>query len=491
MATSDDNASGNLYLAIDQGGHASRALVFDAQGQLHAEAFAEITTQHPTPDQVEHHPDELLQSIRVVLDEIAHQLGPACARVRAAGLATQRSSIVCWDRLSGAALSPVISWQDRRAARWLETFADQSAEIHARTGLQLSPHYGVSKLRWCLEHLPAVSDALAEGRLAWGPLASFVLFRLLEEQPFKVDPANASRTLLWDLRTRDWSAELLARFSLPRAALPECVPSRHRFGTLQLGPYCVPLTVTTGDQSAALFATGNPTPDTLYANLGTGAFVQRLIADTLPDPGALLAGVVFSNEQGACHVLEGTVNGAGCALEWLRQQLQLTPPELQQLLSETLAPGASPPLFLNGISGLGSPYWIANFPSRFVGIGNPQDQVYAVLESIVFLLSVNIEHLSHYPPRPQRIQVSGGLAAHDQLCQCLADVTTLPVYRPVIREATARGLAFLLADAPEDWPTESAPACFPATAQPALRQRFEQWRHAMETEADHCSRRAV
>ena len=145
-------------------------------------------------------------------------LGARAAQIVSAGLATQRSSIVCWDRVTGQALSPVISWQDRRAHEWLARFAPHAEAIHATTGLMLSAHYGASKLRWCLDHLPAVAQAETEGRLAFGPLASFLIFRLTAEHTLAADPANAARTLLWNIQSLDWDEGLLHLFSIPVSA---------------------------------------------------------------------------------------------------------------------------------------------------------------------------------------------------------------------------------------------------------------------------------
>jgi glycerol kinase len=474
-------AERDLYLTIDQGGHASRALVFDAGGEVVAQAFAKIATQHPAPDRVEHDPQEMVQSIRDALCEIADRLGDRCQQIRAAGLATQRSSICCWDHSSGEALSPIISWQDRRANHWLTQFQDREESVHALTGLRLSPHYGVSKLHWCLEHLPAVTKAQRAGHLTFGPLASFLLFQLLKERPLLADPANASRTLLWNFQTLDWSSELLDLFSIPADPLPQCVPSRSTFGTLPLGEHEIPLTITTGDQSAALFAYGTPQSDSLYINMGTGAFVQRPCGGTPPDPGRLLASVVYQEEQGPLYVMEGTVNGAGSALDWAQHELNIEAQAMPGMLEEGLEQATEPPLFLNGISGLGSPFWVADFSSRFIGEGDTQAKLVAVAESILFLLQTNIEQLqASSSQKLEHILISGGLASQDGLCQRLADLTSLTVQRTDITEATALGLAFLLADQPAIWNKEQRVKSFQPKAHPGLTHRYEQWRLAMK-----------
>ena len=471
-------ASERLYLALDQGGHASRALVFDGRGALLAKGLEEVRVRHPQPGWVEQDPEELVASLHSAAAAALRQLGARAARPTSAGLATQRASIVCWDRVSGAALSPVISWQDVRAHAWLEQFAPRADDIHRRTGLRLSAHYGASKLRWCLEHLPAVAAAHREGRLAFGPLAAFLIFRLLEERPLLVDPANAARTLLWNLTTMDWDPELLALFGLPRAALPACVPTRHRFGDLQVGGHALALEILTGDQSAALFAHGAPRPDTAYINMGTGAFIQRALGRHPGDAAGLLTGVVFRDDAEVVYTLEGTVNGAGAALQWLEEEHGLK--DVERDLPGWLDRDGAPPLFLNGVSGLGAPFWVPDFPSGFIGAGEPWQHAVAVAESIVFLLQVNLEELRRHDPAPREILVTGGLSWYDGLCRRLADLSGLPVYRPAEYESTARGLAYLLAGRPAAWPEPRPGTWFQPEQNPTLQERHRRWRAEMQ-----------
>jgi glycerol kinase len=470
------------YLVLDQGSHASRAVIFAADGRLVASGEAPVATRRPRPGWVEHDPDEIVASLRDGIGLALEELGDAAARFAAAGLAIQRSSIVCWDRESGAALSPVLSWQDRRNADWLRAQHLDGKRLREITGLVASPHYGASKLRWCIDHLPQVRRALAEGRLCCGPLASFVLHRLLEERPCLVDPANASRTLLWDVRAHDWSAELLEAFGLQPGWLPRCVPSRHAFGTLEVGAHRIPLTVATGDQSAALFARGEPRPDMLYANLGTGAFLQRTVGERPPEAPGLLRGIAWQEDGRQVAVLEGTVNGAGAALDWLAEQAGLPVAALTERAEDWLEGVSDPPLFLNCVGGLGSPYWRASCKSRFSAPDDLAAQTAAVIESIAFLLRVNADAMT-LAAGPAggaaRVVASGGLARLDGLCRRLADLLGLPVERPAEVEATARGLAWLLGGTlPAD---ERAPDVFMPHSDAALQARFRRWRRWVES----------
>lgn len=466
-----------LFLALDQGGHSSRALVFAADGTLIASARSAVETRLPHPGWAEQDAVELVTSLQDALQRARQALGSRWRQVQAAGLAMQRSNIVCWDTDDGVALSPAISWQDRRAQLWLDTLPVDREIVRTHTGLYLSPHYGAGKLRWCLDHLPSVQQALHAGRLQCGPLASYLIHRLLYERPACIDPANAARTLLWNLATRDWDAGLLAAFGIAREVLPQSVATRHDYGTLCGKGVELPLQILTGDQSAALYANGRPRSDTLYINLGTGAFLQRPVVLPQHFPDGLLAGIVYADAIRADYVLEATVNGAGTALDWARDRLGVR--DIEARLEDWLRRTGEIPLFLNGIAGLGSPWWCAQFASRFVGGGEPWAQAVAVAESMLFLIVENLQRLQGSRP-VQRIQVSGGLAQLKGLCQRLADIAGLPILRSAQIEATARGVAWLLADAQGLGWTDQLFDTFEPESNPAVLERFHRWRDEMD-----------
>ena len=467
-----------LYLALDQGGHASRAILFDAKGAALAHAYAPVATVRPAADRVEHDPEQICESLRTAIEEAVHHLSGA-HEIVGAGLATQRSSIVCWDRSSGTALSPVISWQDRRNAALVARLGARAAQIHARTGLVLSPHYGASKLRWCLDNLPAVAEAARGGRLAFGPLSSFLLFRLLHEHPLLVDPANASRTQLYDPANGTWSPELLELFGIPAACLPEPVGTRHEFGHLGVGKQSVPLRICTGDQSTVPFAFGPARLDCAYVNLGTGAFIQCPLSEPIV-AAPLLTSVIFSDTRRVVYTLEGTINGAGSALEWFSETQGVDSQRMLTALTADAARELRPPLFLNGISGLGSPFWVPDFKTRFVGDGSAQERLLALLESILFLIRVNLDEMQHAGTKLDRVVVTGGLAASDWLCQRLADLLSLSVHRYEELEATARGLGFLVADQAAEWRVAARVRLFAPAADSALLERFFAWLKEMK-----------
>jgi glycerol kinase len=468
-----------LVLAIDQGTHASRALVLDARGRIVAAGEKEISLAHPQPDWAEQDGEEIVASMFAAIEGAFGALGARRDEVAVAGLSSQRASCVCWNRRNGRPLSPVFSWQDRRAHAWISELEPAHGDaVHRKTGLYLSPHYGASKLRWALDHLPAVGAAAQAGHLAWGPLASFLVFRLLKERPLAADPQCAARTQLWNLATRDWDAELLALFGLPRGFLPRSVPTCRAWGTLDVDGPALPLAAVNGDQSAAVFAFGWPEPDSAYVNIGTSAFVQRALERAPGHVPRQLTGIILDDGRDTVWMVEGNVNGAGTALEWLRTELGIED-ALAQLPGWLDRPG-EPPLFLNGIAGLGGPFWQADFASRFVGEGEPWQKAVAVVESIAFLLQANVDHMAAWVPPARRVRVSGGVSRLDGLCRCLASVSGLPVLRRDDPEASARGIAFLAAGRPADWASAGGEDRFEPEARPALAARYRRWRALMK-----------
>jgi glycerol kinase len=242
----------------------------------------------------------------------------------------------------------------------------------------------------------------------------------------------------------------------------------------------LPLTVVQGDQSAALFAFGEPRADTLYLNLGTGAFLQRPVDGALSDPAPLLASVVFADERAARSVLEGTVNGAASAIEELAAELGVDDPiaALPRWLDEV----RDPPLFVNGVSGVGSPFWIPNLASRFVGdrAGNGEEataaRMVAVVESIAFLVRANLDAFEHRLARARRIVATGGLSRLDRLCTRIASLADTRIERPPALEATAIGLARLVAADTADTAERGEPGDeIEPRPDPALARRYASW----------------
>lgn len=461
-----------LILAIDQGTHSTRAIVFTIQGRVVALARKPVTLRRHSRTEIEQSADEILQSMFDVVDDVLQRPVVKEGWVLFAGLATQRSSVLAWERGTGKALSPVLSWQDRRVEETLQSLASHETEIRKITGLHLSPHYGAGKLQWLLSRQPGIVEACESDSLTMGPLASYLLHHLVNAEHEMVDHANASRTLLWDLQTRDWNSQLLELFSIPRHVLPECQPVCSDYGLTVTGS--IPLTAVNGDQTAALYAQGKPSMNTIRVNIGTGAFVLMPVNDPATRPDGLLAGISMSDTQGANYYIEGTVNGAAAALKWAKQKFDIT--GLEEKLPAWLEAVTEPPLFLNTIGGLGAPWWKPGPEPGFTG-DTPQTPaaMVAVVESIVFLVQANIALMCGVNSSVKDIQVSGGLSKLDGLCKKLANLSGLPVYRPVQVEATARGIAWQAAGCPEDWLANGPGETFESVEDRALAARYQQF----------------
>jgi glycerol kinase len=309
-------------------------------------------------------------------------------------------------------------------------------------------------------------------------MASFLAFRLLKERPLAAEPQCAARTQLWNIHTRDWDADLLGLFGLPPGFLPRSVPTCHPWGTLETAGISVPLTAVNGDQSAAVFAFGWPEEDCAYVNIGTSAFVQRALTRSPGHVPRQLTGIILADGATTVYTVEGNVNGAGTALAWLQEALGIA--EVTAQLPAWLERSVAPPLFLNGIAGLGGPFWKPDFASRFEGEGEPWQKSVAVVESIAFLLQANIDHMANYVPAARRIRVSGGVSRLDGLCRRLASVSGLPVHRREDTEASARGIAYLAAGRPQGWNTAPGEEVFESRQDPALRARYQRWLALME-----------
>jgi glycerol kinase len=471
----------SLYLALDQGGHSTRAFVFNHTGQIVAQAKYNTHVSIPQNDWVEQDPQELIDSVYAVVGAVKQQLGARCHKVRSAGIATQRSNVICWNKTTGEPLSAIINWQDRRAHQWIHQFQSQSEQIHKKTGLLLTAHYGASKLHWFLEHLDSVRQAYEKRQLAWGPMAGFLNFSVTKEHRHLVDPVNASRTLLMNLAECDWDKELLSLFGVPKAPLPRCVPNRFEYGTLDVADWNVPVRVMTGDQAAVLYAFGMPRKNTVYINMGTGAFLQKPCMNRVVYSPRLLSSVVWHDNEQTHYVVECTVNGAGSALTQVEQELSMDAQFAEDNFSHWLQKADDPPLFLNGVSGLGAPYWVPDFSSTFIGEGDDWEKIIAVAESILFLINVNLHALMAATGNNiQQVVVSGGLAMVDALCQRMADLTGTAIYRPQQCEATARGTAYLLAGCPEIWPEGLNGVWFYPKANLPLLNRYKRWQGEMQ-----------
>ena len=425
----------DLTLVLDQGSHASRLALFKPTGEL-LQIDSRAIHSRTQGVFIEQDADEILQSLTQLLHRLSAQL---LRRISHSGICTQRSTLVAWDKNSGKALSAAISWRDQRGQAQVTQLRQQGqqAQIHRLSGLPLSAHYAASKIHWLLEHSPQVQQALQAQTLCIAPLASYLLFHLLQQAPCVIDHSNAQRTQLMDIQRLDWSPRLLELFQIPVEVLPTLRPMLADHGRLKLAD--IPLYAVSGDQNTLPAAYPQLTPDDCLVNIGTGAFVLSPQPEK-PPAQHLLRSLCYSDAQQVRFLSEGTVNGAGAALDWL--SLQRPQASLYQQLPHWLRHVSNPPLFINTLAGLGSPWWCDGGEAEFIGkeqVSDPQKYV-ALIESIVFLISQNLQQLTQ---APQRILISGGLSQLDGLCQKLSDLNQATVLRFAQTEGSARGCASL------------------------------------------------
>ncbi len=465
------------YLAIDQGTHASRALLFDEDGDTISAAVCEVQLQRMQGARVEQAADDLLTSIHHALTEVMAGIDIATQqRIRACGIATQRSSVLAWHR-DGTPVSALLSWQDTRGQTVIDSMQSQHMALQQLTGLPLSAHYGASKLRW-LQQWIAREGKHPLDTIQLSPWVSYVLYHLLAQRPYLVDHCNAQRTQLFDVQSLNWSHELCARFEVAEQRLPMCVPVRHAYG--RLADYPINVTAVSGDQNAALC--GMIAADTRVAlvNLGSGAFVMR----HLPAYAAShtqLTSIALSDSREVSYVREATINGAGNALDWVAQHYNIS--DIEQRLPQWLDTINAPAMFINSVGGLGSPWWRTDIEPYFVdaalGAVAEGQRVIGVIESILFMVHANLL-LMQQEAAIALLRVSGGLSQLDGLCQRLADLTGLDVSRGNEREATARGIAWLAAGRPDGWQQRAGITLFRPRSDAALQQRYQQFNNLLQ-----------
>ena len=440
------------FLGIDQGSHSSRAVLFNGDGEVVEQASRSVTPARPSAGRVEYEAGALLGSVENAVNSVLAALGKSNAgQVSACGIATQRSTVLAWDA-QGNALSRALSWQDVRGNNLVDKLRTHEQDISEISGLPLTPYYSASKMRWLLQHEESVGLCdRAELRLS--PLASYLLFHLLDNRAYKIDYSNAQRTQLFDLNALTWSQRLCRWFGVDAAFLPDCSPMCSDYGRLLATS--TPVTAVCGDQNAAIYGAGMLVPGVALVNIGSGAFILRELARF--SNSKQLTGIAYADADSIRYMREATINGAGNALSWAEQQWGEQ--DLVSQLPGWLREVTEPPVFINAVGGLGTPWMRSDIRSTFIGKASCSnaEKAVAIIESIVFMIQANLELMAVEAPL-KSLRVSGGLSNLDGLCQRLSDLSGYVVERSDVAEATARGAAWLAAGRPRHWQSDSAEA---------------------------------
>ncbi|MFO0925719.1 MAG: glycerol kinase GlpK [Gemmataceae bacterium] len=422
-----------FILAIDQGTTSTRAVVYDEAGRTRGSAARELTQHYPQPGWVEHDADEIWAGVCEVVPRALAAAGVRGGDVTAVGVTNQRETTLLWDRADGRPLGRAIVWQDRRTAEFCKERNQDEAWLSGKTGLVLDPYFSATKLRWLLDRDPAWRARAEAGQLAAGTVDSFLLWRLTAGRTHATDRTNASRTLLATLRTADWDDELLRYFGVPRAVLPQVLPSAGSFGVtagLAFLPDGIPIRGVAGDQQAALFGQCAFAPGEAKCTYGTGAFfLQHLGDQPTPSRHRLLTTVAASGDGPVQYALEGAVFVAGAAVQWLRDGLRLfdQAPAIEGLAGQS--DPEQPVLFVPGFVGLGAPHWVPEARGVLFGLTRgttAADISRATLEGVAFQVADLIDAAASDAAASGALNVDGGMARNAWFLQCQADVLGLP-----------------------------------------------------------------
>ena len=443
----------DAVLAIDQGTTGSTALVLDRHGKVLGRATEEFTQHYPQPGWVEHEPDEIW---RVSLDVMGAALDDAKLTngdLKAVGITNQRETTIVWNRSTGEPLHRAIVWQSRQTADICQQIRDDGLEpkITEKTGLVVDPYFSGSKVKWILDRYPEARPRAEAGELVFGTVDTWMLYKLTGGEVLATEPTNASRTLLYDIRTLAWDPELLEIFGVPEAMLPEVKPSSGVFGTtVPAGslPGGIPVAGMAGDQQAALFGQACWQPGMVKNTYGTGCFVVLHTGDELQrsDCG-LLTTVCCDADGGTAYALEGSIFTTGAAIQWLRDELGLIGSAVETEKIASRVEDTQGVYVVPAFAGLGAPYWDMGARGAIVGLtrGSGRDQIIrATLDSIAYQTRDVIDAMNcDGSTTVHELRADGGAAANNILMQFQADILGVPVVRPQLLETTAAGSAFL------------------------------------------------
>jgi glycerol kinase len=484
-------------LALDQGTTSSRAILFDDEGSPVASAQREFRQIYPQAGWVEHDPEEIWTSQIEVGAEALSAANLAPRDLAAVGITNQRETTLVWDRETGQPVMNAIVWQDRRTAPLCDRLRAEGAEplVRERTGLVIDAYFSGTKLTWILDNVPGARAGAEAGRLAFGTVDSWLVWKLTGGRLHVTDATNASRTLLFDIHRGEWDDELLRLLRIPRALLPEVRSSSEVYGhvspDLDLGG--APIAGIAGDQQAALFGQACFTKGLTKNTYGTGCFMLQNTGESAPaSRHKLVTTVAWRREGRTEYALEGSVFVAGAVVQWLRDELGIIRSSADVEALARSVPDNGGVYLVPAFAGLGAPHWDAYARGTIVGLTRGTGAAHvarAALESIAYQVADLGDAMQSDSGVPlAELRADGGAAANDLLLQFQADLMGIPVLRPAVTETTALGAACLAGLATGFWKTSAD-----VESQWRVERRFEpamprsraeelraRWRQALE-----------
>ncbi len=482
-------------LALDQGTTSSRAIVFDETAKVCALSQKEFPQIYPQPGWVEHDPFDILDSQVAAAKEAIRKSGAKKGEIAGIGIANQRETTIVWDRKSGNPVYNAIVWQCRRTADICRKLvaSGMEKEIGKKTGLVIDPYFSATKIQWLLSNLKGLRGRAEKGEVCFGTVDSWLLFRLTGEH--RTDPSNASRTMLFDIVKGKWDPSLLSALKVPEEMLPEVVPSQGEFGFTkkEIFGYPIPVTGVAGDQQAALFGQCCFGRGDVKNTYGTGCFTLVNTGKTpVFSKNSLLTTVAWDRGNGLEYAIEGSVFVAGAAIQWLRDELGIigSAEETEGLARSVEDTGGV--YFVPAFVGLGAPYWNPEARGTILGITRGTKRAHIARAALESLAYQSLELFSAMEKDTQRkiasIKADGGASRNDFLLQFQADITGVPVTRPLVSETTALGAAFLAGLSAGVWKDEDelgglwqADAAFtPGMDAKSRNARLASWRKAVK-----------
>ncbi|UGS88814.1 glycerol kinase GlpK (plasmid) [Ralstonia wenshanensis] len=486
-----------FILALDQGTTSSRAILFDRDGIPFATAQREFAQHFPQPGWVEHDPNALWQTQLDVAHEAMRKAHATAADIAAIGIANQRETTVLWERATGTPLGPAIVWQDRRTAAHCERLTASGAgdRITQKTGLLIDPYFSATKLAWLLDSIPGARARAARGELAFGTVDSWLVWNLSGGRRHVTDLSNAARTSLLNIHTLDWDDELLGLFDIPRALLPELMPSSSAFAETDAALFGAPLPIggIGGDQQAATFGQACLKPGMAKNTYGTGLF---LLMNTGEQPvlsrHRMLSTVGWQFDGRTHYALEGSVFMGGAIIQWLRDGLGIIERacDVQALASQC---NTSDGVWLiPAFSGLGAPHWDPYARGTLMGMTRGTGRPHIARAALDAIALQTVDVLSAMEADAgisvSELRVDGGASQCDLLMQIQADLLGRPVVRPEVAETTALGAAYLaglqtgfwsgLDEITRQWRTQRR--FEPSMSQDERTARIQEWRRAID-----------
>lgn len=448
-------------VALDQGTTSSRCIVFDEHERQVAMAQKQTTQIYPADGWVEQDPMEIYATIFGAMNEALAQANIKMEDVCSIGITNQRETTIMWDKTTGEPVYNAIVWQCRRTFGDCEELKSQNLEpmVTQKTGLIIDGYFSATKIRWILKNVPRAKSLAQEGKLLFGTVDTWLLWKLTGGKSHKTDYTNASRTMLFNIHTLQWDRELLDALDIPRSIMPEVCPSSYIFGEAGVNGKNIPIAGMAGDQQAALFGQACFSQGDCKNTYGTGCFILMNTGEEIPQSkSGLLTTIACSRGEKIKYALEGSVFAGGCVVQWLRDEMRFITEASDSEYFAKKVKSSGGVYFVPAFTGLGAPHWDMNARGAIFGLtrgSNRNHIIRAALEAIAYQSNDVLRAIENdCGVKLRKLKTDGGASKNNFLMQFQADISDIEVVRPKTVETTALGAAYLAGLATGVWQSE-------------------------------------